>query len=641
MRARTAVAAAALGVVTSLAVATGCGVESNDTGPDRTTASTFTTTTTNTATVRTTQTVTVPRRPDGTVAIDVLTGDPITAKAVRAFGRTSSDTIVQTSGTAADNFAALCSGQVDVVTSNREPTSAELAVCKKYGLTLAAPMQTASEAIVLATKNGSDVGGDCITVRQARDIYKAGSTYDNWNQLGFDDLPLRTVGRDQDAASFQLFGQIVLGIPEPTIGDLRADYLPRSSDLGERETVTGAAVYRAALRDIAAHTKKVKQENQKARTDYINAAIKRANDRALKVIDAVNERNRKRKIVVDVDALVKRNAEFVARVKRTAGAQAARRWDRRVNAELDAYAKRKLRNTGQRGFVGPFTFSYYGLFEDQLRPLEIDYGVPETKSSQPVRFEDLSDADQVALARQIGEATGQTTPNPEAVVETTTTTEATRTNANTVATTTRTTAAKPQPVYQIEPSTVVPPLDNLPKTTRTGEAIYPGPNCVFPSALTITNGAYPLARRIFLYTTEQALERDAVQALLNYYIDNAQTIATNNNLIPVTNIQIEDAKAIIEGRPQPKATIINGTEATVTTPTTTTNSRSGNTTTVTGAGTRTSSTTTPGAAGTATTTTTRTTGTATTTTPTLATPNAGDNSGVPGVSDRDVSRGGE
>lgn len=613
MRAHVALPAAVLGVATALAVATGCGVQSNDTGSNRTTAFTQTTTT---PTTQTTATVTVPQRPSGTVAIDVLTGDPITKQAISGFTATSSTSIVRAVGTDTANFGDLCAGRVDVITTTREPSAAEIASCKAHGLNLASPMQAASDGVVLATKNASDVGGDCIDVRQARDIFKAGSQYANWNQLGFDDLPLRTVGRDQGSDSFQLFGQIVLGIPDPTIGDVRADYLARPSDRAERETVTGAAVLRAARARIAAYTKKLKAETRGPRQVYIDKEIAIANAHALKVIDAINARNKKNQVIVDAETLIARNAAYVTRVKNAAGARAARRYDARIDKQIAAYTQRALRNTGQRGFVGPFDFSYYGLYEDQLRPLEIDYGVPETKSGQPVRFEDLSDADQIALAKSIGTATGQTTPNP-AATQTVTTTTKTTTNANT--STVTTVPAKPQPAYKIAPSTIVPKLDGLPKTTRTGDVIYPGPNCVFPSALTITNGSYPLARHVFLYTTDQALDRSDVQDFLEYYVEHAQQLARTYDLIPITNIQRDDALAIIAGKPQPKASIINGTEATVTTRTTVTPGQGGGVTTVPGTG----------QGGTETPRTTQTTQTTqTTTTPA----DAGTSSGIPGVS---------
>ena len=341
MRARIAIPAALLGAATAVAVATGCGVQSNETGPDRTTAVTVTTGAATTAT-----TPKLPTRPSGVVAIDTLTGDPVTGSAIVAFTGDSSVTIQRAVGTDGNNFTALCSGRVDVITVTREPTGAEQAQCKRNGVELAAPMQTASDAIVLATKNASDVGGDCITVRQGRDIFKAGSTYSNWSQLGFDNLPLRTVGRNQGSDSFQLFGQVVLGIANPTLGDVRADYLARPSDRTERETVTGAAVRRAAEARIARHARFLKTSTRAARTRYINAAIAQANARALKEIARVNALNKKKKVVVNGPKLIRDNARFVAQVKATAAARAARKFDRRIAADQAAYTARALRGTG-------------------------------------------------------------------------------------------------------------------------------------------------------------------------------------------------------------------------------------------------------------------------------------------------------
>jgi len=201
--------------------------------------------------------------------------------------------------------------------------------------------------------------------------------------------------------------------------------------------------------------------------------------------------------------------------------------------------------------------------------MEVDYGVPETQSGQPVQFQDLTPAAQVALAPAIGRATGQTTPNPAAAeakaqAEQTNTTTVNRSKATTVTTTAKVT---PQPAYIIDPTTIVPNLDDLPPTTKDGQTIYTGPNCVFPSALTITNGAYPLTRRVFVYTTKQALKHKDVQSFLTYVVKHVQALATSVNLVPITDIQRDQALAEIEGRTAPKAESLNGGEATITTTT--------------------------------------------------------------------------
>ena len=72
---------------------------------------------------------------------------------------------------ATEGFARLCRGEIDIVDSARAISRAELAVCNANGLEIRTPIQIASDAIVLATRNESDVGGDCLTVaRRARDL---------------------------------------------------------------------------------------------------------------------------------------------------------------------------------------------------------------------------------------------------------------------------------------------------------------------------------------------------------------------------------------------------------------------------------------------------------------------------------------
>jgi hypothetical protein len=568
MTARTAGVGTAMAIALALGVATGCGVDSNDAPPPNQTVAVTATSTTTTRTVTTTP---LPTRPEGTIAIDTLVGDNVSGGAISGYTGQSGNRVVGNRGTDNNNFAALCSGKVDAITSTGEPNAATLAACKRRGLTIVNPLPLGSDGIVLATKNQSDVGGDCITVAQARDIYKAGSTYTNWNQLGFFDLPLRTTGREAGSDGFRLFGQIVLGIPNPTAGDVRADYVAKTTDDAERETITGAAVRRAALRRVRAHVKHIAPTVKKNRTTYVNKAIALANARVLKIIDKVNAENKRKKVIVNGPALIKHNARLVASAKQTAAARATLRFNSVVARQLSDYTKRALRGTGQRGFIGPFNFSYYGVYEEQLRPMEVDFGVPETQSGQPVQFQDLTPAAQAALAPQIAKATGQTTPNPAAVKPpTTTTTTTVNKSKSATATTTTTTPATPQPAYIIDPTTIVPNLNDLPATTADGQTIYSGPNCVFPSALTITNGAYPLTRRLFIYTTSAALKRQAVRSFLTYVVENAQSLATRVNLVPITDIQREQALAEIQGKTAPKAQSLNGGEATTTTTTPTT-----------------------------------------------------------------------
>lgn len=509
----------------------------------------------------------LPTRPAGLVALD---GEPsgglASALATGFIDANGTHTAFQGSSEQGA-FSDLCAGNVDVVETARLPTLAEQRACAARGVSEVGPVQVGSDAIVLATKNEADVGGDCITTTQARDIYRAGSPYDNWGQLGFFDIPMRVTGREDRATLFTFFGNEVLNLADATLADVRSDYIVHNSDLGVREEVTNDARVRAAGAAIVRHHRALFAATLTARRNYVNAAVRAADRRVLGQIAATNARNARLKLNVNGAVLAARNARLDATAKRRAALAANARYDvilARRNAAYDAAVTAAAR---QAGTIGYFRFSYYALFEEKLRPMEIDFGVPETGDGQPVTLDQLP--------------SGYTPGSP------------------------------------------------VPAKTRDGHKIYAGPNCVFPSQFTITTGAYPLSRRLFLFTSRQALRRAEVQAFFTSVLAHAQTVASQQNLIPITDSQrLDDYKLL--GLPLPADLVAqqqaeNNPAATATTPTTT-----ATTGTATGGPASTTGTTTTGTAGTSTTATTTGAGTTSTagTTPSAA-PNA-----IPGVSSR-------
>ncbi len=70
-----------------------------------------------------------------------------------------------------------------------------------------------------------------------------------------------------------------------------------------------------------------------------------------------------------------------------------------------------------------------------------------------------------------------------------------------------------------------------------------GSGCVAPSEDTAQDGSYtPLARGLFIYPSDLALERPEVQAFIQYYIDNNEEIAAAVGAIPLTEEQKETAR---------------------------------------------------------------------------------------------------
>ncbi|RRR69541.1 MAG: PstS family phosphate ABC transporter substrate-binding protein [Candidatus Viridilinea halotolerans] len=68
-----------------------------------------------------------------------------------------------------------------------------------------------------------------------------------------------------------------------------------------------------------------------------------------------------------------------------------------------------------------------------------------------------------------------------------------------------------------------------------GVAIDNGAGCVVPSVETIADGSYqPLSRPIFVYVRTDALERPAVAAFVQHYIDYAPELATEARYVPLS-----------------------------------------------------------------------------------------------------------
>jgi phosphate transport system substrate-binding protein len=67
-----------------------------------------------------------------------------------------------------------------------------------------------------------------------------------------------------------------------------------------------------------------------------------------------------------------------------------------------------------------------------------------------------------------------------------------------------------------------------------------GSGCVSPSVQASQRGDYePLSRPLFIYVSRQSLQNAAVSAFVEYVVDNAQTIAEEALLVPLTDEQLE------------------------------------------------------------------------------------------------------
>lgn len=80
-------------------------------------------------------------------------------------------------------------------------------------------------------------------------------------------------------------------------------------------------------------------------------------------------------------------------------------------------------------------------------------------------------------------------------------------------------------------------------------AIDGGNGCVLPSEETINNGTYqPLSRPLFIYVRKDALDRPEVEAFVNFYLENAGTLAAEVGYVALPDRAYELAKERVAKR---------------------------------------------------------------------------------------------
>ena len=68
-------------------------------------------------------------------------------------------------------------------------------------------------------------------------------------------------------------------------------------------------------------------------------------------------------------------------------------------------------------------------------------------------------------------------------------------------------------------------------------------NGVAPTVETITDGTYPLSRPLFIYAKTTALDRPEVKAFVQYYLENATTLAEGQQFVPAPQAALDEAIA--------------------------------------------------------------------------------------------------
>jgi ABC-type phosphate transport system substrate-binding protein len=318
--------------------------------------------------------VKLPPRPAGTVRIEGKAQGSLTAALLSEYKQRSSGVDFEVSDDEeGEAFEAFCAGNADIVDSARPISPSEYASCQANGVE-PVQLEVAADAAVLAIENETDVGVDCLSVSDVRETFRAASPITSWSQVGYgkrtdpqvDALPIKVAGPDSRSNVFGFFGEFVLGDPEPSPLLLRGDYQAYPNDSGVLQAVAGDR----SEQELAGHSGESAQtvaDLKGALEDAVDA-VKVAEFQVEKGIednrsDAEKER--------DGDALSQAEAK-VADLK--AELAAAEGQARENNAAATGVAQRL-------GTLGLFRFSYYELWEERLRPMEIEAttseGTPE------------------------------------------------------------------------------------------------------------------------------------------------------------------------------------------------------------------------------------------------------------------------
>jgi ABC-type phosphate transport system substrate-binding protein len=300
--------------------------------------------------------VKLPTRPLGQLILDGFSPGSLAQQAYARYQHQGgSETLTIESDSTAASFERLCDGQVDLVDSSTQITANEETRCQENGIT-PVQIQVASDAIVFATENETDVGADCLTVPQVRATLRAGSPVDNWSQLGFDRVALNVAGPDPENSQFQFFGPSLTGAPGLALNDLRDNYQVENSEDGIRRFVTGTdktgELAGSGLSEALA-------EIQTAQ-NWIRGF--KATERGAAAWIKSSKQFHKTAQIAEATAKFNRAVDGV------------RAWTPTLHHwQAVAVSDRKIQKRARvvLGRVGIFEYGYYTLYEQQLRPLEI------------------------------------------------------------------------------------------------------------------------------------------------------------------------------------------------------------------------------------------------------------------------------
>jgi phosphate transport system substrate-binding protein len=338
-----------------------------------------TTTVANEGTSKNANSTKVPPRPTGVIRVGGATDTPPTESLLASYQETAPGTLLRVEESEeGEAFNALCEGTTDIVSSTRPLSRQEFETCRRKDVQ-PVQIQLASDAAVLAIHNETNVGVDCLTLGEVHEIFRAGSPITNWSQVDFispqtesSAPPVKVTGPNANSDLFEFFSSIALGIDLPSLASVRGDYIPHAEPRGVRLQVTGGTGKRLRLAERAKGTGAILKgqlETLKGAEEAVKGAEEAVEEAEFQVKKGIRDRRTPEAKAEDRENLQKAE-EKLKKVEEKLKKVEKRLPPIRRQLRLELREGRRLHSS--LGTLGLFGFTYYEVWEEQLRPMEID-----------------------------------------------------------------------------------------------------------------------------------------------------------------------------------------------------------------------------------------------------------------------------
>jgi ABC-type phosphate transport system substrate-binding protein len=308
---------------------------------------------------------TLPPRPVGELRLEGVVPGSLAAKLLKGYREAGTSLHIHAAEDAEGAaFEALCAGATDIV-SSQAPIPAEVyPECQANGIE-PVQIQIGADAAILAIANETNVGVDCISVGDAREIFRAASPVTSWSQVGYGHggaadagAPrLQVTGPEPSSGLLGAFSEVVLGDAEPSRLLLRGDYEAHMYETEVLDAVSGGS----EQAELAAHAEEFGR-SAKQLGSALRSAEKAVEEAEFQVEKGIEDERSEAEQEADAATLAEAEEKVEALGPEMEEAEATA-----ANAKQ---AKKQVE--GRLGTLGLFRFGFYELYEERLRPMEIE-----------------------------------------------------------------------------------------------------------------------------------------------------------------------------------------------------------------------------------------------------------------------------